>query len=384
MAEAQHEETQEPKKWRGILQLLIIAAIVIAAIFLARAPQQDFLELNVETEGQQVAPTASTMQPRSTSASHKIDLTGTVVTLGNVVVIPEAAGDIVFVSEKFRAGGEFTADETLARIDRTEYDIALELSRLDVEFAKEHLREVKDRHGRSAEYLATRADGTVHPWPSLDGAIEKAEILLESAKKKLELAEIQVDKTRIRMPFDGYVLSSSLSVGQVVSSASTIGDVFQKNQLRVRAKISQVDLASLGPVNGRTAVVQANGRTYRTEVERASSVIDLETRLASLYLRFIDEESLTEMPRPGTFADVAVDGPTRESVFLLPESARQLNSTVWIVEDEKLVAFEPVSRGYDGDMWIVDTFDTKDGVVLGSVSGARDGLIVRAVSAVTN
>lgn len=372
----------EVPKWRGILQLAVIAAAILAAILLARAPRQEFLELDSEAGHAGVEPTAAVMQPRMTTASHQVTLTGTVTTLGNVMVIPEASGDVVFVSEKFRAGGAFTADETLARIDSTEYDIGLAMAKLDLDFAEAHLKEVKDRHGRSSEYYATQPNGTVHPWPALDGAIEKAESLVEAARHRVTLAEIQLDQTRIRLPFAGYVRATSLSVGQVVSArTSTLGDVFPRNQLRVRAQISTFDLDSLRPAIGRTASVVADGRTYRTEVERVSRVVDLETRLASLYLRVLDQARQDLLPRPGTFVDVTVSGPVRDDVFVLPESAMQLNASVWLVDDGKLVSSVPVSRGYGDDGWIVDAFDAKDGVVVGSVAGAREGLAVNPVPA---
>ena len=378
--EAHTNEGREAPKWRGILQLVVIAAVVLAAILLARAPRQEFLELDPEAVPGGVEPTAAVMQPGTTSASHSVRLTGTVTTLGNVMVIPEASGDVVFVSEKFRAGGVFAADETLARIDATEYEIGLAMAKLDLDYAQAHLKEVKDRYGRSSEYYATAPNGTVHPWPALDGEIEKAESLVETARHRVTLAEIQLDQTRIRMPFAGYVRAASLSVGQVVSArTSTLGDVFPRNQLRVRAQISTFDLDSLHPAIERTASVVADGRTYETEVERVSRVVDLETRLASLYLRVLNQGRQEVLPRPGTFVDVTVAGPVRDDVFVLPESAMQLNASVWLVDDGTLVSFLPVSRGFRDDGWIVDAFDTKGGVVVGSVAGAREGLAVNPV-----
>lgn len=382
MAEAQTGDTRNGTRWRGWLQLAVIAAVILAAIFLARAPQQEFLELDSSASQLTVEPTAAVMDPVATSAAHRVALTGTVTTLGMVNVIPEASGAVVFVSERFRSGGAFSAGETLVRIDTTEYDIGLAAAKSDLAFAEAHLREVRDRHGRSTEFLAATPGGTVHPWPALDGAVEKAEALLESAKLKVTLAEVQLDQTRIRMPFDGRVTDTAVSVGQVVSGrTSSLGGAFAHHQLRVRAQVSTFDLNSLQPVIGRAATVVADGRTYRGEVERVSSMVDLETRLASLYLRLLDQETLELLPPPGTFVDVTVAGPMRDSVFVLPEAAMQINASVWLVDDRQLVSFTPTSLGYGDDAWIVNAFDARDGIVVGSVSGAREGLAVNPVPA---
>jgi len=51
------------------------------------------------------------------------------------------------------------------------------------------------------------------------------------------------------------------------------------------------------------------------------------------------------------------------------------------VDDRELVSFTPVSLGYGDDAWIVNAFDARDGIVVGSVSGAREGLSVNPVPA---
>ena len=48
MIEGQTGDRREAPKWRGILQIVVIAAVILAAILLARAPRQEYLELDSE------------------------------------------------------------------------------------------------------------------------------------------------------------------------------------------------------------------------------------------------------------------------------------------------------------------------------------------------
>ena len=198
--------------------------------------------------------------------------------------------------------------------------------------------------------------------------IERARARVEHAKNTIAHAELGLKRTTFSLPFDGYVALSNISVGQMVTrSGAPIGSAFPKNQLQVRAQISTSDLNSLNPVTGRSAVVRADGLTYKTEVERISQTVDVETRLTSLFLKFLDQENTPLLPRPGTFVDVVVEGPVHKNTFVLPEGVTQINGSVWLVDDDKLQTLTPTSLGYTDDGWLVKSFDTKQGVVTGQV-----------------
>lgn len=386
-SDAEDRDSATPR-WRGIAQLGVIVAVILAAIFFARAPSREFLEIDPELAAARVEATAAVIDPVSTQAFHKVVLTGTVTTLGNVAVIPEVSGEVVWVSENFRSGTSFRADETLARVDAREFEINLEKARLGLVVAQQNLRQRRDEMARMAELRGGFPNPAAQPFFGVEGflgtegTIEKAEALIEVARKDIALAEIALDETRIRMPFDGHVRGTVLSAGQVVERVVTnMGDVYAKHQLRVRARISAFDLNSLQPVIGRRAIAVADGRAYETVVERVSKEVDIETRLASLYLEVLDQENAPMLPPPGTFADVTVEGPMQDRVFVLPESALQINGSVWLVDGGELTAFTPASVGYNDAGWIVQAFDARDGIVVGRVPAAREGLAVNAVAA---
>lgn len=337
-----------------------MAAVVLAAVLLARAPEQKFPELELDASAAR-DPTVTVMQPVAVDAPYRVALMGTVFSLGQATVVAQASGAVVQVADHFRAGARLRADETLAQIDTADYDIALAVAQADLAVAQAQLLELQGR-------------------PAGDGRVKAAAARVEGARQRLRLAEIELDRTRVRMPFDGYVVSAAVSVGQVVTAGrSMIGEVYPRNQLRVQARVSTADLHALQPVAGSPATVVADGRTYDAEVERQSRVVDVETRLASLYLRLLDQEALEIRPLPGTFVEVTVEGSEQESVFLLPDASIRTNAGVWLVEDRKLVPFWPVAFGHAEDGWMVRTFDPLDGVLVGPMAGARAGLRVEPV-----
>lgn len=385
MAEPDVQGTGSPpdrRSWRGVVQIVLIIAVIAVAIYFARAPSREFLEVDPASTSTRIEPPASVVHPSVTTASHSLALTGTVTTLGNVSVIPEVSGEIVWVADNFRTGGEFKAGERLAQIDTELFDLAVESAEFGLAAALGNLREKQDGEARAERFRARYPDEELHPWLARDGEIEHAEALVDVARTNLKQAKVYQGDTRISVPFDGYVMSTALTAGQVVNALSSdLGQVFAKYQLEVRARISTFDLNTLQPVIGRRAWARVDGIVYETEVARVSKVVDLETRMASLFLHLIDQPNQAVLPPPGAFANVTIDGPLRENVFVLSEGTMQINGTVWLIEDGVLTMFKPESLGFSDAGWLVAAFDTKDGVVVGKVPGAREGMRVTPVDA---
>lgn len=88
-------------------------------------------------------------------------------------------------------------------------------------------------------------------------------------------------------------------------------------------------------------------------MERTSARIARKTRLATLFLKFAVGQSVETPPLPGTFVEVSIEGPVHDNVFVLPDSALQDRDSVLVV----------------------------DGIIVGTLAGAREGLAVEVSDA---
>ena len=207
------------------------------------------------------------------------------------------------------------------------------------------------------------------------------------AEAKMKLAQLQLDRTEISLPYDVRVAAADIDVGQfvgpaeLVGRASSFGSVYRTDALQVRAPIEQDSLAYLAPAIGRSATVRTAAGTYEAHVERTSAGIGPKTRLATLFLKFAEGQPADTLPLPGTFAEVSVAGPVHDNVFVLPESALQDQNSVWVVEGGALKAVMPRALGHADGGLVVEAFDAGDGVVVGSLPGAREGLAVEVSGA---
>ena len=204
----------------------------------------------------------------------------------------------------------------------------------------------------------------------------------------LKLARLRLERTNISLPYDSRVLSTELEVGEFVGTARSVagrpgnlGTVYRTDGIIVRVPVDPTDLAHLFPVIGRSARVRTQLGAYDAKVVRVSSTVAPSTRLARLFLQFSDDVPRATLPLPGMFAEVRIEGPSHENVYVLPEAVLQEGGSVWVVEKGALKSVVPKALGRTDAGWIVEAFDVGEGLVMDAPPGARKGLSVAVATA---
>ena len=219
------------------------------------------------------------------------------------------------------------------------------------------------------------------------GSAEYQAAVIEKAQVALELAELQLERTEISLPYRFRVITSSAEVGELAGTvettgrASVLGLVYRPESIRLDVPADPRDIEFLQPVVGRSAEVRANSNSFKATVTGKSSVVAPKSRLASLFLKFDAELVADEYPLPNTFVEIAIAGPSHENVYVLPEASERPYGHVWIVRGGLLESHETEVLGRTGDDLVVRAFDLGDGIVVGPLPNARQGLAVSAVPA---
>ena len=337
----------------GYVQAAGIVILAVVALYFARAPDRVERQFAADAATAGAEPVVDVIQPAPTAQALSLRLTGSVRLERQASVVSEVTGRVVWVSPKFSNGGSIAANEDILRIDPAEF-------RLGVEAAEAAVAEARSR---SASALA-------------------------GAEAKLKLAQLELARTRISFPYNSRVLGTNVEVGELVGPAddvgrdASLGVIYRAEALQAEVPIELSDLESLDPAIGRSARLQVGSETFDAEVVRVSSVVAPKSRLATLFLKFSDDVPLSSLPLPGTFVVADVMGPMQKNVFLLPEAALREGGGVWVVEDGSLNLREPNILGRVQAGWVTNAFDAAQGVVVGTVPGARQGMAV-SVSAET-
>ena len=358
------ESTSGPRRV-GYLQLAVVALVLGAGIYFGQAPDRIVVDPGTSLGQSAEPPEVTVIAPEAGAHAASVVLTGTVGPHGIVAMMPSVdGGRVVWISPAMRIGGTFARNETLLRIEAKDYELDVAEAEADLRAAQARLEQRK-------------SDGESPP------RVARAQALVDKAEAVLERAQLALSRTNFSLPFDGRIGQAQVSVGQVLVAGLSFGNAYAKDALEVGAGIGNEDLAYLDPVTGRPAMIFAEAGAFPGEVVRVSALVAPTSRLAQLFLKFADETPLDSLPLPGSFATVRIDGPPFESAFLLPRAVEQSGGHVWIVRDGELESFTPelLRRSMSGMLgspgWLVRAFDVGDGVVVGSVFGAHDGMSVR-------
>ena len=352
-----NEPAESPgrRKWLGFAQPVLILVVVIVALYFARAPSRVELDVGSAVGSGSGNPVVSVIQPTTTEQSLTVELTGTVKAEDRVSVMSEVEGRISYVSPNYSNGGTIAANEPIVRVDPARYELQV----------------------AAAQGLVAEAEARL----AAQGG-SAAQAALQSAQAALGLAELELSRTEISLPYDVRVITADASVGELVGpqefvdTQAIMGVVYRPDALEVDAPISLGDLDYLEPVIGRAARVYADSEVYDAEIVRVSSILAPQTRLASVFFRFSGDQPTDSLPLPNTFVEVEIDGPAFENVYALPEAVLQENDSVWVVTEGALRSVAPRAIGRTSAGLVVETFDSGEGVVVGTLPGARDGLQV--------
>ena len=368
----------------GALQISLILLFVVGLgtyAFTLRDPAVEQRSSQIGSIRVNALPVVNVLLPDSIARDVLVDVTGTINARSYVELVPEVSGRVVEVSPSLRAGGSFTVGEVLIGIDERDFRLAVEQANAEVASAESNLL-LQQTEGAvaSSNYALLHPGDSVPALVARQPQIGQARAQLLSARARAAAAELDLSRTKISLPFAGKVTSSTAEVGQMLSRGQSFGRVFALDALEVNVPIGQTELLNLTPAEGRAAMVYVGSNTkdakvYPAVVERVAAVLDERTRFSKLYMRLTGGP---ELP-PGTFIYAKIVGPTVPSSYQLSEAVEQPGGHLWIVINDKLVRHLPDIRNRSTVGILVEAFEYGQGIVVGPVPSAFEGMRVRTL-----
>jgi HlyD family secretion protein len=318
---------RKPVLWGIGLVVLVVAVVALLAARNSTAPSQPVAAADAQqSQWPLVSVTTPGVQPVTTT----VTFTGTIHARYDMPISAEGEGGRI-TAVLVEAGDRVKRGQVLARLDQS-------VLRPQVNRLAASLEEAKAQAALSAaEYrraLGVEAAGALS---AEEIARRQATAVTDEARVKVaaaQLAEAQarLEKTEIRAPADGIVLTRTAEVGQTASPGTTLFRLAANGEMEMRGLVAEQDLAALSVKQ--PALVRLTGieQPFEGEVRLLGAVIDPQTRLGEIRIALGSHPSI----RPGAFArgEVVVGNASRP---VLPQTAVLSDSEgtyVLIVNDE--------------------------------------------------
>jgi RND family efflux transporter MFP subunit len=366
---------------RKLKRILLIGGILVGSLVLAalmstmrkEPPRKEVENLPLLVEVVEVEPV---------SASFTIRSQGVVQPVTETVLSAEVSGAIVDISPAFIAGGVFQAGEVLLRIDPTNYSVAVKQAQALVK-----QRQIEYDGASKLRSQGYRAESE---YASAAAALASAEAELVRARRNLE-------RTEIRLPYDGIVRGKDADIGQFVSPGTRLGVTFSTDVAEVRLPLTDRDLAfvdlpyaakitATGEASGPVVILSAAQRGRPTEwparIVRSEGIVDENSRVTYAVARVEDPYRLRSEGAPlpvGSFVSASIDGRSTDGLLRVPRYALRGSDQLLFVDDGNVLKIRNVTvvRADADYAYLGAGAASGDRVIITTLESPINGMLVR-------
>lgn len=374
----------------ALIAIGIIVLSVIVMIWLASMGKEP-----AKREPEIAALLVEVTRPEPAEDRFIVRAQGTVSARIQTNLVSEVSGQVIWVDPDFAAGGFFRAGQELLRIDPRDYETALLAAQADLAAAEASLAEEEARSAAAREDFR-RLYGTSREPSALTlrlPQVERARAQVQAQKAAVARAERNLEKTRVRIPFDAIIAERNADLGQYLTVGTVIGRALGTESVEVRLPVSETDLAFLGIVPGADEAaigrelrlygsVAGQNRSWTARLVRSEGVIDRNTRLAYLVARVddpyaLDTDDPNALPLPiGTFVEAEIPGIPALGLTILPTEAIRDGSQVYLAGPDDKLEVVPVEvvRTTPRESYVRGPLDASSRVITTAIPAPVPGL----------
>lgn len=382
-----------------LLILVIGSGIFALLLWLGESPPK--------TETVYQGPLVNVVHIPQQTTSVVVDGQGTVRPGAQIDVVPQVMGIVAWKSKHLEPGGYFKKGDILFRIEQKDYQLALKQTEARVAQAKYQLdliqqeselaRQEWEQLQKTNTLKTTTPNALVFQLPQL----RATQAALDAAQAQMEEAQLHLQRTEVRAPFDGRVGNIFIDVGQFVSPGKSVGQFYSIESAEIMVPVPTEDLAwfDLGILKNykesafpeATVIGNFAGKehVWQGHFTRTEATLDAQSRLAHLIVEVPDPYRINDPEHQplmaGLYVTVHIQGKTLSGVRRLPRVALRENNEVWVVGPDQILRVRKTDilrDQQDGLLVYVDLADNEK-VIVSQISGVTDGMRVRVAQGVS-
>jgi len=343
---------------RIIMPFAILAgASLVAAVLITNPTQLEEVSPDVQPV------TVRVLEAQLESVRLTVKSQGKVQAAQLVNLSTPLAGPVIWVSPALEPGGYIESGQPLLRIDPSDYEIALARSRASVQqaeaeaiYAREDLNRIRDL---ATESLASKAQ--------LQDAERNNAVMaarLADTEASLKQAELDLNRTEIKAPFDAIIGSKEVELGQYINRAQNIAVLYGANDVEVRVPLATRQLGYLdvplglrgelddqsapnvhltGMYGGKPQSWQGKLLRVEASIDAASNSVQTIIRVKQPSMKEIKSGKTGKIALPiGLYVQAEITGRQVDNIIVLPRNVIRSNNQVLVVDAENKIYFRDV------------------------------------------
>ncbi len=339
--------------------VIIIVVIIAAAILL-------FLGYTIGgslfNPAEEVKLVTVTLQSPS-QASADLAASGYVVAQRKAAVASKGTGRLEYLGVV--EGDKVKKDQVLGRLEDNDIRAQLEEANANLKLAEADLKDSENNYNRQKELLKSGAT-TQMDVDAAEAQYKRVLASIDVAKANVNSAQVALENTLIRAPFDGTVLTKNAEVGEIVAplgasttSRGAIVTMADMKSLQVEADVSESYIERIKTGQSCEIILDAYPQTsYEGFVDKIVPTADRSkaTVLVKVGFKKYDSKVLPEMSAKVLFLSeqLTAEQKNEPSVLVVPFTSvakRDGRDVAFMVKDDKAVEV-PVVKGRDLDSFI--------------------------------
>ena len=324
----------------------------------------------------------------------KILTNGEVRPLNEINLISQVSGQIVRAADEFVDGGIIKAGSPLVWIDDRDYKLAVISAESRVAQASKLLeREIAESELAKNDWEELGI-GEASPLTLRIPQLKEAEAAEKAALADLEKAKLNLERTVVKLPFQGIIRQKKTGVGQFVGTGSILATAFSTEEVLIALPLTDTELSYLGlplayeeekifsgpKVNFYSFVSNKNSE-WTGRIVRTAGSIDPLTRLVYVYAEVVNPYQQSPPLAIGMFVDAVIEGKTIKDGFLVPNSAINNNSDIYIINASDNLEIRKIEvLGTENDYVIIKgEISEGERVVVSPLNNAKTGMALKPI-----
>jgi len=371
--EGNHNEGSGGLKKGFLLLFILLIGLIIAGVIYKTAPKPKRGE-----EVKQVR-LVETLELQRITLRPQWQGGGEVSAAQRVQLSAQVAGRIEQLEAHAVPGAILAKDQALATIEQQDYQLQVQQQQaaviqaqatLDLENGQAQL--AKEEYDLAKGQLNTELKNSALVLRKPQ--IAAAEAGLKTAQVNLALAKLKLERTDIRMPFKGQIISRSINNGSQVNTGSMLFDVVSTDEFWLQVKVPQQFLSILD--RSKPVVITSGNHQREAEVLHSLVEVDAKDRQAKILISIKNPDNSALLI--GSYVDVLLFADTIENAFVIENKYLKDDGKVWVVNDNKLFKRTPKVIYQSRDKtWIESGFKAGDRLLDSNLGVVTEGTPVR-------